>query len=213
MSFVSQWKAIAERLPADWSDAQLLVTIESDAEVDRAAALLGPASPGRSASHLRRFSFRSGPGLDPHALARALGRLDQERVWGRLELVGNATATTPPETERKTLAATWDEALATLPPDWSDLHAELELTSTDHLDRAALLTSPLNPSRFAETPGFRFRVARRSGYGVSPSMARRCLERMDEEDIPGQLRVLRVLSDTHNVLTQGPVWRVEGAAV
>jgi hypothetical protein len=213
MSFVSQWNAIAAELPADWSDAQLLVTIESDGEVDRAAAILGPASPGRSGRQLRLFCFRTGPGLDAHALARALDRLDRERVWGRLELVGDATATTAPETEPKTLAATWDEALLTLPPDWSDLHAELELTSTDHLDRAALLTSPMNPSRFAETPGFRFRVARRSGYGVSPAMARRCLERMDEEDIPGELRVLRVLSDTDNVHTQGPVWRVEGAAV
>lgn len=213
MSFVSQWNAIAGELPADWSDAQLLATIESDAEVDRAAALLGPASPGRSGRQLRLFCVRRGAGLGPEALARALGRLDRERVWGRLELVGNETAETAPETEPKKLAAEWDEALATLPPDWSDMHAELELTSSDHLDRTALLTSPMNPSRFAEKPGFRFRVARRSGYGVSPTMARRCLERMDEENIPGDFRVLRVLSDTDNVQTQGPVWRVEGAAV
>jgi hypothetical protein len=213
VSFVSQWNAIARELPADWSDAQLLATIESNSEVDRAAALLGPASPGRSGRQLRLFCVRHGAGLGPEALARALGRLDRERVWGRLELVGNETAATAPETERKTLAAEWDEALATLPPDWSDMHAELELTSSDHLDRTALLTSPMNPSRFAEKPGFRFRVARRSGYGVSPTMARRCLERMDEENIPGDFRVLRVLSDTDNVQTQGPVWRVEGAAV
>lgn len=213
MSFVSQWNAIADELPADWSDAQLLVTIEHEGEVDRAAALLGPASPGRSGKQLRLFCVRSGAGLGPEALARALGRLDRERVWGRLELVGNETAGTAPETESKMLAAEWDAALATLPPDWSDMHAELELTSSDHLDRTALLTSPMNPSRFAEQPGFRFRVARRSGYGVSPAMARRCLERMDEENIPGDFRVLRVLSDTDNVQTQGPVWRVEGAAV
>ena len=213
MSFVSQWNAIARELPADWSDAQLLATIENDGEVDRAAALLGPASPGRSGKQLRLFCVRRGDGLGPEALARALGRLDRNRVWGRLELIGKETARTVPETKPKTLAAVWDEALATLPPDWSDMHAELELTSTDYLDRTALLTSPMNPSRFAEQPGFRFRVARRSGYGVSPTMARRCLERMDEENIPGDFRVLRVLSDTDNVQTQGPVWRVEGAAV
>ena len=213
MSFVSQWNAIAAELPADWSDAQLLATIESDAEVDRAAALLGPASPGRSGRQLRLFCVRRGAGLDPEALARALGRLDRERVWGRLELIGNDTAEAVPGPTPKTFAATWDEALATLPPDWSDMHAELTLTSSDHLDRAALLMSPMNPSRFAEQPGFRFRVARQSGYGVSPTMARRCLERMDEENIPGDFRVLRVLSDTHHVQTQGPVWRVEGTAV
>jgi hypothetical protein len=213
VSFVSQWNAIAAELPDDWSAAQLLATIESDGEVDRAAALLGPASPGRSGRQLRLYCVRRGPGLGPEALARTLGRLDRERVWGRLELVGNETAAKAPETEPSTLAGEWDAALATLPPDWSDMHAELVLTSTDHLDRAALLTSPMNPSRFAEQPGFRFRIARRSGYGVSPTMARRCLERLDEEKIPGEFRVLRVLSDTDNVQTQGPVWRVEGAAV
>ena len=213
MSFVSQWNAIAAELPADWSDAQLLATIEHDGEVDRAAALLGPASPGRSGRQFSLFCVRRGAGLGPEALARALGRLDRERVWGRLELVANETEKTAHATEPKTLAAEWDAALAALPPDWSDMHAELELTSTDYLDRAALLTSPMNPSRFAEKPCFRFRVARQSGYGVSATMARRCLERMDEESIPGDFRVLRVLSDTDNVLTQGPVWRVEGAAV
>jgi hypothetical protein len=213
VSFLSQWNAISGELPADWSDAQLLATIESDGEVDHAAALLGPASPGRSGRQLRLFCVRRGPGLGPEALARALGRLDRERVWGRLELVGTATAQAAIETAPKTLAAKWDDVVATLPPDWSDMHAELELTSTDHLDRAALLTSPMNPSRFAEKPGFRFRIARRSGYGVSATMARRCLERIDEERIPGEFRVLRVLSDTDNVQTQGPVWRVEGAAV
>jgi hypothetical protein len=213
VSFVSQWNAIATGLPADWSDAQLLATIEHDGEVDRAAALLGPASPGRSGRQLRLFCVRRGPGLGPEALARALGRLDRERVWGRLELVANATAQVPHALAAPTLAGEWDEAIATLPPDWSDMHAELELTSTDHLDRAALLTSPMNPSRYAEQPGFRFRIARRSGYGASATMARRCLERLDEESIPGAFRVLRVLSDTDNVQTQGPVWRVEGAAV
>jgi hypothetical protein len=44
-------------------------------------------------------------------------------------------------------------------------------------------------------------------------MTRRCLERLDEEGIPGQLRILRALSDTDPVYTQGPVWYVEGKAV
>ena len=41
-------------------------------------------------------------------------------------------------------------------------------------------------------------------------MARRCFERLDEEGIPGRTRVLRVLSDTDKVYTQGPVWLVGG---
>ena len=64
-----------------------------------------------------------------------------------------------------------------------------------------------------DTLTLRFRVARRFGYGVSAGMMRRCLERLDEEGIPGVLRLLNVLCDTDPVGTQGPVWRVGGRSV
>ena len=51
------------------------------------------------------------------------------------------------------------------------------------------------------------------GYGASPGMVRRCLERIDEEGIPGRFDLLRALSDTKPVYTQGPVWYVGGKAV
>ena len=41
-------------------------------------------------------------------------------------------------------------------------------------------------------------------------MARRCFERLDERRIEARPRVLRVLSDTDPVATQGPVWLVGG---
>jgi hypothetical protein len=44
-------------------------------------------------------------------------------------------------------------------------------------------------------------------------MVWRCLARLDEEGIPGQLRVVLALSDTRPVGTQGPVWYVGGRAV
>ena len=44
-------------------------------------------------------------------------------------------------------------------------------------------------------------------------MARRCLERLDELGIPGQLTLLEVLSDTQPVLTQGPTFVVSERAV
>ena len=87
------------------------------------------------------------------------------------------------------------------------------LRSSDHLEHAALLVAPVNPTRPATRLALQFRVARRFGYGVSAAMARRCLERLDEEGIGGELKVLRVLSDTDAVGTQGPVWRVGGKAV
>ena len=44
-------------------------------------------------------------------------------------------------------------------------------------------------------------------------MVRRCLERMDAERITGTLSVVTSLSDTENVATQGPVWRIAGRSV
>ena len=78
------------------------------------------------------------------------------------------------------------------------------------LDRVALLCAPLNPARSGTRLVFTFRCSGGSGYGVSPSMARRCFERLDDEGIVGAATVLRVLSDTDNVDTQGPVWLVGG---
>ena len=145
------------------------------------------------------------------APVRAAGR---GALTGELELVGAGEAEPAAlVTQRPTLAGTWDASVAGLPPDWSDLYAEVELVSSDWLDRAALLMAPVNPARYGAAPGFRFRVARRFGYGASPDMTRRCLERVDEEHIRGELRILRVLSDTDPVHTQGPVWYVEGKSV
>jgi hypothetical protein len=58
-----------------------------------------------------------------------------------------------------------------------------------------------------------FRSASRFGYGASPGMVRRCLERCDAAGITGSVEVLRVLSDTRPVGTQGPVWQIEGRMV
>jgi hypothetical protein len=209
-----RWREIERGLPGDWTDARLLLRVNDPAEAERAAAKLTPLMPGRSGSEIRFYTARRGAGASPDAVRRALRAVDHEGIRGELELVSSAQ----PETgvlaiERASLAEAWDVAAATLPPDWSDLYAEIELTSTDHLERAALLLAPVNPARYGGKPALRFRVARTFGYGASPEMTRRCFERLDDEGIPGQLRILRVLSDTDPVYTQGPVWYVEGKAV
>jgi hypothetical protein len=213
VGFVRQWNEIERGRPENWSDARLRLTVSNDANCDRAAALLGPANPGRSGKLIRFSAGRRGTGPSPDLVRRLLRRLDDARIVGQLELVGAGEAEPAPEIARSTLAAEWDAAAATLPSDWSDLHAEVELRSSRDLERAALALSPVNPSAAPGRPGFRFRVARQFGYGASPDMTRRCLERLDEQDIAGELRILRVLSDTRPVATQGPVWRVDGKAV
>jgi hypothetical protein len=208
-----QWREIERGLPEGWGDARLSLTVADETRAGRAAALLGPLQAARSGSQIRFFSARRGAGPSPEAVRRALLRLDRERVEGALELVSTGEPELEPETAREMLAASWDAELAALPADWSDLYAELELYSTDHLERGALLLAPLNPSRYSGRPGFRFRAARTFGYGASPQMVRRCLARLDEAGIRGRLQVLGVISGSRPVATQGPVWRVGGRAV
>ena len=214
VSLVDQWQEILAGLPENWADARLRLTVEGDDAV-RAVANLGPLNPAQRGNMVRFYVTRRGAGASPALVERLLARIDQERIGGTLELVGAGETTEPAAVELKqaTLAATWDAELAALPPDWSDIYAEVELVSSDWLERAALLMAPVNPARYGGTPGFRFRVARLFGYGASPDMTRRCLERVDQEEIGGQLRILRVLSDTKPVYTQGPVWYVEGRSV
>jgi hypothetical protein len=234
VSLVDQWQAIERGLSEGWGNARLRLTVAEDGDPERAAALLGPATPGRHGRVISFFVARRGAGPSPELVRRLLRRLDQEGVPGDLELVGtDEPATAERVAERRTFAQTWDAEIAALPEDWSDLYAEVELASSDYLERAALLLAPLNPAQWkadarAEParpgsgaasgalggkPGFRFRVARRFGYGASAEMARRCFERLDEEGIRGDVRVLHALSDTRPVQTQGPVWYLGGRSV
>jgi hypothetical protein len=208
MGLVDQWNDIEQGLDPKWRDARLDLVIDDETQTARAAALLGPAGPGRVGNTIRFTTARGGTMIGPEAVRRLLRRLDDERIRGTLTLVSAGEAAPEPVISRVSLAAEWDAARAVLPADWSDLLCDLELTSSDHIERAALLLSPLNPTQGIGRPGFRFRCSASFGYGASVGMVRRCLARLDEERIPGEVRILRALSDTHPVGTQGPVWRI-----
>jgi hypothetical protein len=214
VSLAQQWEQVLAGLPEDWGDVQLSLRLRNERKLPRALVLLGPLQPIRGGSEIRFYTVRRGVGPSPAAVGRALARLEEELIAGELRVVTTRVeraAEARPASE--TLVEQWDEAVEALPEDWSDLYAEIELTSSDHLDPAALALAPLNPSRYGPTPGFRFRCARTFGYGASPLMVRRCLARLDERRIPGEVRILRVLSDTKPVATQGPVWYVGGKVV
>jgi hypothetical protein len=211
VKLVEQWHEIEAGLPEDWSSVELAFVVAEDERADQAALILAALTPGRTASSFR-LTVRGGQ--DP---ARVLRRLDEVGIRGRVDLVGAEAP--PPEQARvvlgrnRPLAEQWDELVEQLPPDWSDVYAEVALDSSDFLQRGALLLAPVNPARYDGPTTLRFRVARVSGYGVAATMARRCFERLDREHITGHLRILRVLSATSHVATQGPVWRVGGRAV
>jgi hypothetical protein len=222
MALAERFDEMLRGLPRGWTLARLDLMLEEPEEADRAALILAPATPGRTDSSFQFYVHGGAERLapTPEIVRRVVGRLDDEGIRGRLKLVSQETAPSAPpvqhperEHRRRTLAAQWDELLRRLPPDWSDLYAEIELDSSDFLDRGALLLAPVNPARFGGLLTLRFRCARIRGYGVAPEMARRCLERLDGERITGTVRALRVLSETQHVATQGPVWYVGGKSV
>ena len=219
VGLVAQWDGILDQLPGDWRELGLRLRLARPGDAARAAGLLGSLSPGRVGDELH-LRVTSGGEAGPGVVQRLLARLDEQGIPGTLEVasseqaleVASAAASASTDAPAPSLA-TWDVLVANLPDDWSDLLCVVELRSSDELAPAALAIAPLNPSRHHGSLAFRFRVARRFGYGAAPQMARRCLERLHELGIPGQLRLLEVLSDTQPVLTQGPTFVVSDRAV
>jgi len=213
MALVDQWNEIETGLDPNWQEVSLTLAVADETRRSRAAALLGPAGPGRHGAALRFSAHRTGDGVGPEAVRRLLDRIDDEEIDGTLSAGTVAVAEASSVEPAPSLASAWDATLAALPADWTDLLVELELTSSDHLEPGALLIAPLNPLRRAGKPGFRFRVARSFGYGASPGMVRRCLERLDDAEFAGDLRIVEAMSASHPVGTQGPVWYLAGKAV
>jgi hypothetical protein len=214
MTLVDQWHTIEADLPPDWEQVRLSLTTEQPDDLSRAAKVLASLGPGRAGSTLVFDVDRAAGPNGAQKVSRLFDRLDRERTWCLIEQTGVTAAdpatATADDHEELSIAASWDVALAPLPSDWTDALCELQIESSSLLDRTALLCAPLNPTRDGSRVAFTFRASGRSGYGASPSMARRCFERLDAEGIAGTTRVLRVLSDTSNVDTQGPVWLVGG---
>jgi hypothetical protein len=208
-----QYRELESRLPADWADARFVLNVEDTGRAERAASLLTPFAPGRVGGQVRFTVPRHGGRRDQ--ARRLLERIDREGITGTLELVTSSLGA-PALAESRVgwppAAVQWDDAVAALPDDWTDVYAQVELASSDFLEPGALLMGPLNPARYGGAVGFRFRVGK-YGYGAAPGMARRCLERLDEVGIGARVEILRALSDTKPVLTQGPVWYLEGKAV
>jgi hypothetical protein len=217
VKLVDQWGALERRLPGDWETVALRLRTEEPEDLSEAARILGPMNVGRAGDELALTVRRAGGASGPEAARRLFRRLDDARIWCILEQEGLGVAESDPtaavEPPGQPVVATWDAALAELPSGWSDLLCRLELGSSALLPRAALLCAPLNPTREPGHVAFTFRCASRAGYGVSPEMARRCFERLDDEGIEGRVTVLRVLADAHHVATQGAVWYVGGKAL
>lgn len=209
-----RFERIVESLPPGWSQAVVDLTLQDRDTADRAARMLGSLVPGRTGLTFRlavSAAGADGPSVD--AVERILRRIDEQGIDARLTLASEPAVHAAGE-ETHGLAAAWDAIESGLAPDWADLHLELRLASSEDIDRAALELAPVNPSLEGERPpALRFRAARRFGYGASPGMTRRALERLDQVGVRGRLELLRAISESAPVLTQGPVWRDRGRSV
>ncbi|MFN0153538.1 MAG: hypothetical protein ACKVUT_04090 [Gaiella sp.] len=213
MKLADQWRGLEGGLPDTWESLRLTLTTESASDLDRAAQVLGSLGAGRVGDALVVTVSRSGQGgAGPEAVRRLFSRLDDDRVWATITPAAPPSEQEPAEPARRSVAAaaSWDTALSTLPSDWSDALFELRIGSSALLPRAALLCAPLNPTRDRDLSGFVFRGSGGAGYGASTGMVRRCLERLDEEDIEASVTVRRALSGSALVGTQGPSWLVDG---
>jgi hypothetical protein len=132
MRAVEQWKAIEGVIGVSWEDVDLTFTVEDAGSVDHAAGALGPLSPGRSGNVLRIHVENRAGGRE--RLVNLLRRLDQNRLWGELELVGATVPAPAPEIPELVpdarepeigLIAAWDALVSELPQGWSDVLAEL----------------------------------------------------------------------------------------
>jgi hypothetical protein len=211
---VDQWKTLGSELPEAWSSAELELKLEQRSEGELASRLLGPAQPYRPEPGVLRFRVaRDGSAPSTDGIQRLLRRIDAERVHGKLTLVSTSTREVVPEAPGESLVAAWDRAAQSLPADWSHVLGEIEVRSTDYVDRTSLDCVPMNLRRVGDTNRLRFRAARVFGYGAAPSMIRRCFERCDSDGIKGTVRIVNAVSSSDPVGTQGPVWMTAGTNV
>ena len=83
------WDAALAALPTDWSDALVELDLDSSADVDRGAVLCAPLNPqqstGKPGLNFRCANHR-GYGASAGMVGRCLGRLDDDRISGRVRI-------------------------------------------------------------------------------------------------------------------------------
>jgi hypothetical protein len=88
------------------------------------------------------------------------------------------------------LAETFDDILASLPSDWTDLELDLRVEETRYVDAAVLLVQ-VNPQPYSHHDWhWRLLVAHQFGHAAAAPTVHGTLRLLDEAGIPGEL-VLR----------------------
>jgi hypothetical protein len=93
------------------------------------------------------------------------------------------------------LAASFQQILDTLPPDWTDLEVDLRIDDAAHYVDTAVALSQVNAQVYQhpqEGPHWRLLVAHSFGHAAAAETVRGVLEKLDEGEVAGELRVAEV---------------------
>ena len=179
-------------LPDGWVDAQAAAaastTRRSSTARRRCSAPLAAvrARPTASLALPRRDATAAGRGVDGRAAARP--RSTASRIAGTLELVVLGRGARRPR-RRAAPAADACPSRGTprsrrCRPTGATCSARSSSARPTTSSARRSISAPINPRRDGDRSALRFRCARTVGYGASPEMVRRCLERCDDDEHP-----------------------------
>jgi hypothetical protein len=91
------------------------------------------------------------------------------------------------------LAADFQRIVDALPPDWTDLEVDLRIEDETRYIDAAVFVSQVNAQVFnRQAWHWRFLVAHSFGHAAAAETVKGVLEKLDAEEIVGELRVAEV---------------------
>jgi hypothetical protein len=90
----------------------------------------------------------------------------------------------------ESLSDTFQEIVAALPDDWTDLELDLRIADESRSVDGAVLLSQVNAQPYSRAEWhWRINVAHRFGHAAAPETVRGVLAKLDREGIEGELRV------------------------
>ena len=93
------------------------------------------------------------------------------------------------------LAASFEQILKTLPPDWTDLEVDMRIEDASQYVDTSVAVSQVNAQVYQyprEGWQWRFLVAHSFGHAAAAETVKSVLERLDEAGVRGELRVAEV---------------------
>jgi hypothetical protein len=91
------------------------------------------------------------------------------------------------------LAGDFQQVLDSLPPDWTDLELDMRIDDESHYVDTAVALSQVNAQPYSEADWhWRLLVAHSFGHAAAADTVKGVLEKLDEEDVAGEMQVREV---------------------